>query len=247
LSPTKIKRLAWCESFDVVLALNVIHHLDHWDQTIDCLLQLGDTLIVETPGQYDFNAANPKQHDQIRDRLLARKAKIIARHKSHVSDAERLTYMIDQLPRTRRLRQQSIDAIERGCAELNGAKIKAALTRKTISLQGRRGAPGERVTEKRDFIPGINLWNYHLLNGSWPTRPVICDGLTAASKIDGQWHDDIRPWNFILNGAGIHPIDYGNKPERYAEMAEEWGQHDLAESLAIMRGEQMCSWKMDEK
>ncbi len=246
LSQTKIKRLAWCESFDVVLALNVIHHLDHWDQTIDALLRLGDVLIVETPGAYDFNAARPELHNQIRDRLLARKAKIIARHKSHVSDAERLTYLIDQLPRARMLQRQSLDSFERGSEELNGCKIKSSWTDKTIRIKRYRGEPEDR-DESRPFMAGMNLWNYHLLDGRWPDREVLCDELVRATFAAGIWHDDIRPWNFIMTAAGLQPIDAGNKPEREPDVAEEWGRYDLTEVQAILRGQKQYGWKVDEK
>jgi hypothetical protein len=246
LSPFDIKDLSQCESFDVALALNVLHHMDDHDRTIDWLLKLADVLVIETPGVGDINAANPDRHKAILKHLEKRGAVIMARTHSHVSDAERLTYVIDQLPRKKKLRWQSIDAQRRGCQRLENCLVESSYEKKTISLQRYRG-PHENRKQVNDFIPGMNLWNWHKLGGSWPNRNHVIGSLKAAAWRGKRWHDDIRPWNFILSADTVRAIDDGWKPKRPPEMAEEWARYDLTETLSILNGRPAFGWKSDEE
>ena len=54
-----LKRLSECESFDVVLALNIIHWFgDRWQQVADAVLAMGDKIIIETPPLENFATVN---------------------------------------------------------------------------------------------------------------------------------------------------------------------------------------------
>lgn len=48
-----LQALAAREHFDVVLALNVLHHVDDWSAWVQKLFQLGDEVIIETPSEND--------------------------------------------------------------------------------------------------------------------------------------------------------------------------------------------------
>jgi hypothetical protein len=53
--PQDLKRLSECESFDVVLALNIIHWFGaNWKDVTDAILNMGDNIIIETPPQEDI-------------------------------------------------------------------------------------------------------------------------------------------------------------------------------------------------
>ena len=67
----------------------------------------------------------------------------------------------------------------------------------------------KRTTETRPFIHGMNLWNFKLLNGAWPEniKELIKESM------QGVYHDDLRPWNFIIDGK-VHPIDTHDKTWR---------------------------------
>ncbi len=41
------------EHFDVVLALNVVHHMEPWKEILDVIFELGDMVIIETPPAND--------------------------------------------------------------------------------------------------------------------------------------------------------------------------------------------------
>lgn len=53
LSLEDFRMLAQHEHFDVVLALNVVHHMSPWREILDTIFELGDTIIIETPPAND--------------------------------------------------------------------------------------------------------------------------------------------------------------------------------------------------
>src|SRR5690606_9414663 len=82
--------------------------------------------------------------------------------------------------------------------------------RATITIKRRKGQD-----EARDFIPGINLWTAHLSGMAWPVDAKA--RITAeVERLDaeGLWHDDLRPWNFILSAGRAMAIDTANKAWR---------------------------------
>jgi len=42
---------------------------------------------------------------------------------------------------------------------------------------------------------------------------MVRDEMTRLADA-GQWHDDLRPWNFVLDGRRAHAIDVRSKPWR---------------------------------
>jgi cyclopropane fatty-acyl-phospholipid synthase-like methyltransferase len=60
--PEDLQKLSECESFSVVLALNIIHWLGpRWKETTDAILNLGDNIIIETPPQESH--ASPEENN----------------------------------------------------------------------------------------------------------------------------------------------------------------------------------------
>jgi 2-polyprenyl-3-methyl-5-hydroxy-6-metoxy-1,4-benzoquinol methylase len=53
-----LAELAASDHADVVLALNVLHHMPDWRQALDAVLALGEQVIVETPGRGDTGSVN---------------------------------------------------------------------------------------------------------------------------------------------------------------------------------------------
>ena len=49
INPTTLEELSKCEHFDVVLALNVVHHIGDVERTMNALTKMCDHLIIETP------------------------------------------------------------------------------------------------------------------------------------------------------------------------------------------------------
>jgi tRNA A-37 threonylcarbamoyl transferase component Bud32 len=69
--------------------------------------------------------------------------------------------------------------------------------------------------EEREFVTGMNAWNAHLLGAKWPAD-IKARIRREVERLDqaGQWHDDLRPWNFVLSGDRAVAIDIGNKAWR---------------------------------
>lgn len=199
---SELKRLALCEHFDVVLCLAVLHHFTHdWQEAIDAVMGLGDLVFIETPSPEDTGAKNPQLHQEILNYLNRFPYEVVAKFPSHVTKAER-PVMLFRRPLSGFLTRQTIDAEERGAPRCR-VTVDSDFRESTCRITHATGA------EVRDYIPGMNLWNFKKLNGSWPTgiKPMVkraCEGLT---------HDDLQPWNFILNREGVTAIDYDNKPK----------------------------------
>lgn len=210
LTGRDLDTLARCEHFDVVLALNVLHHIADWPDAVDAVMALGDHVIVETPGRGDTGAKNPHCHEALFNRLTSRPNQLLATFGSHVSDATRpLLYF--HRPGGAELRLQTVDAVKRGAP---GCLVRVSEgyfdLPQTVTIDHAHG------TETRPWIPGMNLWNWRLLDGAWPAH--VGKLLLATVRAMPRFHDDLRPWNFILQGKKLIPIDYDNKPRRTREV-----------------------------
>jgi hypothetical protein len=64
---------------------------------------------------------------------------------------------------------------------------------------------GELVNE---WVPGINLYTYHMLNGLFPDRRKIAEKIKKYPLPSSSPLTDISPWNFILSGEKVHLIDH---------------------------------------
>lgn len=72
LSLEDLQLLAKHEHFDVVLALNVLHHMSPWKEITDVIFELGDTVIIETPPFNDKRAEKEPSIPFIEKYLLSR-------------------------------------------------------------------------------------------------------------------------------------------------------------------------------
>ncbi len=215
--------LAACEHFDVVLALNVLHHMADWRVAAEALVRLGDHLIVETPGRGDTNAANSERHGPILDFLSLYKPDHLGAFASHTTDGDRPLMRIS-LGKSR-LTQQTVDAGLRKAPPLREVRVASDFTHKTIEI---KHGDISGVHERRDFIHGMNLWNWKLLGGVWPQAvPFMVEAAVKGMK---DWHDDLMPWNFILDGACVRPIDFDTKLWKTAPAPD-----DLDRCLSMIR------------
>lgn len=79
LSLEDLKLLNKNEHFDVVLALNIIHHMQPWEEILNTIFELGDTVIIETPPANDTRAQKECNIPLIESFLLKKSnGKIIA-------------------------------------------------------------------------------------------------------------------------------------------------------------------------
>jgi hypothetical protein len=130
---------------------------------------------------------------------------------SHVTPGVRRTIVHLQRPKTALLRGY-IDGDQLGAPRVRRHRIDSTYASKRIVY---------RDGETRDWVPGINLWTWCRLGGVYPDRPHVLRQVEAAA--DG--HGDLRPWNFILAGEVVVPIDVRHRQKRSGPAA-------LAETLA---------------
>jgi hypothetical protein len=204
LTGDDLQALSKCKNFDVAIALNVFHHIQDWPSAVDAVFNLGDNIIIESPGAGDENARNPQMHNELYNLLSGKEHNLIHESESHVSNAKRYMMLFNSSSNT--ITQQTIDPKERGAPELGNVTITSNLNEKHIEINHMGASP---ITETRPFIPGMNLWNWKLLNGSWPIN--VRNRIISANAVLPDWHDDLVPWNFILNGDRCTAIDIKTK------------------------------------
>jgi SAM-dependent methyltransferase len=200
-----LERLARCEAFDVVLALNVLHHMPDWRRAFKAFAGLAHKVIVETPGEGDAGALKRGDHGAIRSSVSAAGDEI-HRSKAHTTKgAERIMYRIAGSAQ-KQLRAQTLDADKRGAPAMGEVVVTRDDDEARISFASR---------EEREFVTGMNAWNAHLLGAKWPAD-IKARIRREVERLDqaGQWHDDLRPWNFVLSGDRAVAIDIGNKAWR---------------------------------
>jgi SAM-dependent methyltransferase len=76
-SAQDLKKLSETEHFDVVLALNVLHHLHPWEECLEYILKLGDQVIIETPPPNDAVIPNKPTVPAIYNALIERQGTIL--------------------------------------------------------------------------------------------------------------------------------------------------------------------------
>lgn len=215
----ELQAFAECEAVDVVLALNVLHHMGDWPQAFKACRELGQILLMETPGPGDSGATGADRHDGLREAIEPLGCEM-ARFPAHTTGgAERILYVSTNWG-GKVLKRQTLDAKKR-CAPLMPD------TRVYLDFEN---AEFSRDGKVRAFVPGFNLWNAVTLQAAWPKD--MKDRITAeAGRMEraGVWHDDLRPWNFVLSGDRAEAIDIGNKKWR-----KEPEPDGLAKCLAML-------------
>jgi len=187
-----LEALADCEHFDVVLALNVLHHFPDAARAVEAVMRLGDVTIIETPPPGDVGACGQSVIPELHQDLLDRGGREIARTPSHTADIDRPMWVFET-PKTT-LRRAYFDA----WVPLNPMRIGASHSAKWVEFPGK--------DEHRPWIHGINLQTYRLLGGVWPAAENVAE-MVRRTDLPDEAHGDIRPWNFILDGTDVHLID----------------------------------------
>lgn len=187
----ELEALARSESFDIVLGLSVLHHFDDPERAYNAIRSLGWWSVFEIPGVDDIGAAFPEKHEAIRALFPVEPDGFFD---SHVSDSKRPYFILENTPF---IEEQSLDAADRDAPGYSKYQID-------VDFDGAYFTKGDEATS-RDFIPGMNLYNFIRLGGGWPTSELIdleCEQYKN--------HPDFYPWNFIV-GKGITPIDTEKK------------------------------------
>lgn len=185
-----ILHLTSCEHFDVSLGLNILHHLTDYHLALTALLTAMDTFI-QVPSIEDEKAPNPHISAHIRDTFRGSEVGNTIQFPGHPA---RPLYSVHRaLPQL--LDRTHVEA-HQGSAE---TIISSSYNSPNAWMK--RNNKGIRA-----WIPGINLWNFCLMGGVWPTKQRVL-GLLQSFPLPPTHHGDVAPWNFIMDGDELHLID----------------------------------------
>lgn len=219
--------LATCEHFDVVLALNVLHHFPDPERAFSTILSLGTHTIIETPGPDDAGACGGAAKGVLyrlcqRGALNTHARKHLGDTPSHVTPgAVRPMYLFENTnaantgARHHTLARQYIDAPAIATTGFS-ARVESNLTEARIHLPASPNRPDGQV---RDLLPGINLRTYQRYGGVFPHPHYIADRIRATPLDPTNLHADIWPWNFVLDGLDVHLIDGHDAKAQYPDDA----------------------------
>lgn len=210
MSLEKLDELSKCEHFDIVLALNVIHHFnDGVKEICDAFKKLGDYLIIETPPPDDEGACGQKNLQIVYDYF--NDGEFLGEFKRHTSDKySEVKYT--HTPKTEIINSYWgwEDLYSKVRPELHYLLNKESL--KIDSTFRKKSVYNPRKEKSSAWIHGINLKTFIALNGVYPTKDYLINKLKSQDLItDYKWNDssnDIVLHNIIMEGHKLHLIDY---------------------------------------
>lgn len=204
LTAQDLVELAASEHADVVLALNVLHHFADWSLALRAMCQLGETVIVETPGIGDVNTANFEQSQELLEALSALDPECLGESPSHVTPGVYRPMFLLRRPKCAVTASYSYRqrVRARGPHSVRPHVITSTPTEKTIAYHD---------GESRPWVHGMNLWNWLQMGGSYPDRQSVQQAARIAAKTMNGPHGDFKPWNLILQGQELQVIDVGHR------------------------------------
>ena len=203
-----LKNLKEVQHFDVILALNIIHHFDEpFQDVLDTLVSMSSFCFMEHP--------NPLENDSTKNfqRLEKEKLKLdsfepILLNKNESGLGNSFNQKLERnLWLLKNTQSKTIDRGWRGTSKYdeefgpgNHISIKSNFDNIEVDYGLR--------DEKRTWIQGIDLRTFLENNGVYPTNEEVLN-LINNLKIDNA--KDLGPHNLILNGESLFPIDQDDK------------------------------------
>lgn len=198
VTPEDLKRLSECESFSVVLAMNIIHWFGpRWKEVTDSILALGDNIIIETPPEEE--GGNPDQNrirKSIEEYLTSRKATVLGKVPRHTSESKMANIYLIQSQKTKLARKHWLAPVTD-----DPFTIASSYRSRTIT----KWPPHARAREVYRWKPGINLMTYMMYNGAYPLKRKI---ESEIRRIRDLSHNDWTANNMILQGERLSLIDW---------------------------------------
>jgi len=212
----KLKELVKCEHFDVVLALNVIHHFNQNEVLDICktFIELGDNLILETPPLNDTESCGQENIKTIIDYFQNKNGTELGKFKRHTSNTESTITLFENKKHELIWPYYGYEKLFTR-TDLDVEKLKDRGINYIRSDYNTKTIQSPRRKEITDWIAGINLKTFIELNGRFPNIDLIVNKLQRKDIIgDYKWdnsNNDLITHNFILNGNNLHIIDYNDK------------------------------------
>ena len=203
-----LKNLKEVQHFDIVLALNIIHHFDEpFQDVLDTLVSMSSFCFMEHP--------NPLENDSTKNsqRLEKEKLKLdsfepILLNKNESGLGNSVNQKLERnLWLLRNTQSKTIDRGWRGASKYDeqfGPGNHIGIESNFDNIEVDYGLRNE----KRIWIQGIDLRTFLENNGVYPTNDEVLD-LINNLKIDNA--KDLGPHNLILNGESLFVIDQDDK------------------------------------
>ena len=196
------------QHFDIVLALNIIHHFEEpFQDVLETLVSMSSFCFMEHPNSLEDNSTkNSHRLKTEKLRLEKFKPKLLNKNQSGLGNSsnqklERDMWLLENT------KPKTIDRGWRGSSRYNEQfgpnneiNIKSNFDEISVDYSLRE--------EKRNWIHGIDLRTFLENNGVYPTNDEIIHLIDTMNVDDAQ---DLGPHNLILNGKQLFPIDQNDK------------------------------------
>jgi 2-polyprenyl-3-methyl-5-hydroxy-6-metoxy-1,4-benzoquinol methylase len=203
-----LKNLKEVQHFDIVLALNIIHHFDEpFQDVLDTLVSMSSFCFMEHPNSLENDSTkNFQRLEKEKLKLDSFEPILLNKNESGIGNLfnQKLERNLWLLKNTQ---SKTIDRGWRGASKYdeefgpgNHISIKSNFDKIDIDY-------GSRY-EKRTWIQGIDLRTFLENNGVYPTNDEILD---LINNLNIENAKDLGPHNLILNGKNLFPIDQDDK------------------------------------
>jgi 2-polyprenyl-3-methyl-5-hydroxy-6-metoxy-1,4-benzoquinol methylase len=203
-----LKNLKEVQHFDVVLALNIIHHFEEsFQDVLETLVSMSSFCFMEHPNSLENNSTK-NYHRLKKEKLNLEKfkPKLLNKNQSGLGNSmnqklERNMWLLENTE------SKTIDRGWRGSSKYHeqfGPNTEISIKSSFDEISVDYGLRDE----KRNWIHGIDLRTFLENNGVYPTNDEIIH-LIDTMKIDNA--QDLGPHNLILNGKQLFPIDQNDK------------------------------------
>jgi hypothetical protein len=206
----ELKELSKCERFDVVLALNVVHHIKEKNiiDIINSIRKLGTYIIFENPSDQDKGTCGKGTVKQINQYIEKFPHTILGEFSRHTDPNSKSKLIL--INGTNERISKAYFGSE--------AKLKSTIDiiisfdeRKVMKSPSIRNYKNSKRYGIYDWIQGINLQTFIKLNGIYPKKLKLIKMVKEKNILGNyKWddtHGDINPWNLILDGKNLHLID----------------------------------------
>ena len=203
-----LKALQEVQHYDVILALNVVHHFkEPWQEVLDTIMKMCDYCIFEHPDEKEASCTDGKKKIRNADRLLTEKLNInnwspeslvnTGRHE----DIDRELLLLQQPTMLDGTKSGMIERRWSG-GDLYNFPNSGIVTHSTFD---KLEATYLHRKEKRPWIQGLNLRTFLEANGVYPTGDMIMNMLDEVELPNST--PDLAPHNLILGEGKLHLID----------------------------------------
>jgi len=203
-----LKNIKEVQHFDIVLALNIIHHFDEpFQDVLETLVSMSSFCFLEHPNSLENESTKNSQRLDT-EKLDLEKFKPILLNKNPSGLGDSLNKKLERnLWLLQNTQSKTIDRGWRGASKYTeefgpGNQISVKSNFDEINVDyGLRD-------EKRNWIQGIDLRTFLEYDGVYPTNEKIIN-LIDNLKIENV--KDLGPHNLILNGERLFLIDQNDK------------------------------------